>query len=83
MKQTFLKGAIMNTTESQKSNKLIEEIFKKIEEDNPYGFILRTDLGIKTGGLLNSRHAANLDSEKRGIKGRFKVGKKLPIPFHL
>ncbi len=56
--------------------------FSKIIEFNPLGFILREKIGIATGGIISPGYSANLDSdkEKEGIKGRFRVGKKIAYP---
>ncbi len=53
-----------------------EPDFSHILKNNPSGWILRTDLTEKTGGLIHSRTAANLDSKGEGIKGRIVIGKK-------
>ena len=71
----------MNNLNNQKSKQFIEGILRKIEENNPYGFILRPDLGVKTGGLLHGRTMANRDSAGSGIDNRFKVGKTTAYPI--
>lgn len=50
--------------------------FSHILKNSPSRWILRRDLTVKTGGLLNGRTAANLDSQGIGIKGRILIGKK-------
>ena len=50
--------------------------FSHIFKNNPSGWILRADLTEKTGGLLNSRTVANLDSQGTGIPGRITIGKR-------
>ena len=54
--------------------------FSPIIENNPSGWILRADLTEKTGGLLHSRTAANLDSLGTGIPGRITMGRKVAYP---
>ena len=56
--------------------------YSKIIENNPMGFILRERIGIATGGILSPGYSANLDSDKEreGIKGRFRVGRKIAYP---
>ena len=56
--------------------------FSKIIENNPVGFILRERIREATGGLLSPGYVANLDSDKNraGIKGRFRVGRKVAYP---
>ena len=70
-----------NSDNQQNSNPYIDQIIQSIIDNNPYGFILRPNLNEKTGGLLNSRYMANLDSLGQGIKHRFKVGKKTAYPI--
>ena len=43
-------------------------------------FVAREELEKFTGGLLSPRYAANLDSAKKGIEGRIRVGRK--IAYH-
>ncbi len=55
--------------------------FTQIISNNPSGYILRTNLSEKTGGLLNGRTMANLDSSgAHGIKGRISIGRKVAYP---
>jgi phage terminase Nu1 subunit (DNA packaging protein) len=48
--------------------------FKQILDKWPSPFITRKKLCDMTGGIINSRTIANLDSLGRGIKGKTKVG---------
>jgi len=50
--------------------------FSHIIKNTPSGWILRSDLTEKTGGLIHSRTAANLDSLGKGIPGRINIGKR-------
>ena len=43
--------------------------------------VARSEVGRFTGGLLNSRSLANLDSQGRGPAGRFRVGRKVCYPI--
>lgn len=43
--------------------------------------IAREKLSEFTGGVLNSRHIANLDSAGRGIPGKMRCGKKIYYPI--
>ena len=55
--------------------------FSEIIKNNRSGWILRSDLTEKTGGLLHGRTMANLDSLGQGIPGRIKIGsKKIAYP---
>ena len=54
--------------------------FSQILKSNPSGYILRTKLSEKTGGLLHGRTMANLDSLGEGIPGRISIGRKVAYP---
>ena len=54
--------------------------FTQIIKNNPSGYILRTNLSEKTGGLLHGRTMANLDSQKIGIPGKISIGRKVAYP---
>ena len=54
--------------------------FSQIIENNSSGWMLRSDLTEKTGGLIHSRTAANLDSLGQGIPGRITMGRKVAYP---
>lgn len=58
----------------------IKPDFSQIIQNNPSGWILRSDLTEKTGGLLHSRTAANLDSLGQGIPSRITMGRKVAYP---
>jgi len=60
----------------------IKPDFSGIIKNNPCGYIIREKIGQATGGLINSRTAANLDCKGEGIKGRFKIGRKVCYPVH-
>ena len=48
--------------------------FKKILDAWNSPFVTRKKLSEMTGGIINSRTIANLDSLGRGIRGKTKVG---------
>ena len=54
--------------------------FTQIIKNNPSGYILRTNLSEKTGGLLHGRTMANLDSQNIGIPGKISIGRKVAYP---
>ncbi len=56
--------------------------FTQIIKNNPSGYILRTKLSEKTGGLLHGRTMANLDSLGIGVPGRISIGRKVAYPVH-
>lgn len=71
-----MKNDISKNTASTKPD------FSAIIENCPCGFITRMEIENVTGGLLNPKSVANMDSdpEVEGIKGRFKVGRKVCYP---
>lgn len=46
----------------------------------PSPFVARHEIAKLTGGIINPRYLANLDSLGRGPKGRIKVGRKVVYP---
>ena len=54
--------------------------FTPIIKMNPAGFILREKIEEGTGYLISRRNIANLDSKGEGIKGRFRIGRKIAYP---
>ena len=61
--------------------KHIRPDFSKIIKNSPSGWILRTDLSEKTGGILNGRREANNDCKGIGIPGRISIGRKVAYPI--
>ncbi len=59
---------------TQEDTKSKVPTFSEIINNNPSGYILRTNLTEKTGGLLHGRTMANLDSLGQGISGRIMIG---------
>ena len=45
------------------------------------GGVPRNQIGEATGGILHPRTCANDDSNGNGIKGRFRVGRKIVYPI--
>ncbi|GAB6147012.1 hypothetical protein [Desulfocicer niacini] len=68
----------------KESNKAKKPDFTGIIKNNPCGFITRQNILNATGGLISPKYAACLDSDPdaEGIKGRFKVGRKVCYPVH-
>lgn len=46
----------------------------------PSTIVAREEVGKLTGGLINPRTLANLDCRGEGVKGAFKIGKKVVYP---
>jgi hypothetical protein len=56
---------------------LIENIRKKLEQQNPCGLVSRMDISRNTGGILHPRTLANLDSLGEGISDPVRIGRKV------
>ena len=61
------------------------KIFQKpslqsIADNWPSPFVARQEVGKFTGGIINPKYLANLDSQGKGPKGRIKVGRKIAYP---
>ena len=46
----------------------------------PSPFVARQELGKFSGGILNPKSIANLDSQKKGPEGRIRIGRKIAYP---
>lgn len=46
----------------------------------PSPYVAREEIERFTGGILTAKYAANLDAEGKGIKGRFRCGRKVVYP---
>lgn len=53
---------------------------RALAEKWPSPFVAREELERFTGGILTAKYAANLDSLGKGIRGRFRTGKKVVYP---
>jgi len=60
--------------------KLNNPSFQIMAENWPSPFIARQEVGKFTGGIINPKYLANLDSQGKGPKGRIKVGRKIAYP---
>ncbi len=60
-------------------NQIFEKLEKSMQEQYPYG-VPRKFISSATGGMINPRTCANLDSLGRGIKGRFQFGRDIIYP---
>ena len=54
--------------------------FLKMREKWPSSVVARTQVGRFSGGTLNGRYLANLDSLGEGPEGRIRVGRKVCYP---
>ncbi len=46
----------------------------------PSPFVARDEVDRFTGGIVSPRYLANLDSQGKGPKGRFRIGRKVAYP---
>jgi hypothetical protein len=43
-------------------------------------FVARSEVGRFSGGILNAKYLANLDSQGKGPSGRVRIGRKVAYP---
>jgi hypothetical protein len=58
----------------------IKPNFSILAKTWPSPFVARQQIENFSGGILNSKSLANLDSLGHGPRGRFKVGRKVAYP---
>lgn len=58
----------------------MNEIFKKMVAAWPAPVVARSEVSRFSGGILNPRSLANLDSKGVGPANRFRVGRKVCYP---
>ena len=58
----------------------IKPNFLLLAKNWPSPFVARQQIEKFSGGILNSKSMANLDSLGHGPRGRFKVGRKVAYP---
>jgi len=51
--------------------------FKNLADKWPSSIVARSKVGSFSGGVLNSKYLANLDSLGKGPKGRIRVGRQI------
>lgn len=54
--------------------------FEEMAKTWPSGLVARSEVGRFSGGLLNGRTLANLDSAGMGPPNRIRVGRKIAYP---
>ena len=54
-----------------------QNIFQKLKENWPSPIVARHEVAKFSGGLLNPRSMANLDSLKRGCPGKITIGRRV------
>lgn len=58
----------------------MEKILQEMAEKWKSPIVARTEIGVFSGGLLNEKSMANKDSLGVGVKGRFRIGRKVVYP---
>jgi hypothetical protein len=58
----------------------ITGIFQQMLDRWPSQIVARTEIETFTGGLVKEKSLANLDSDKKGPVGRFRIGRKIGYP---
>ncbi len=58
----------------------MHDIIQRIKEKCKSPFIARDRLAEVTGGVINPRTMRNRDCQGTGIRGRFKIGRKVAYP---
>lgn len=53
---------------------------KILAEKWPSAFVARQEICKLTGGIINPKYLANLDSKGLGPKGRLRIGRKIVYP---
>lgn len=53
---------------------------KGLADKWPSAIVSRDEIGRFSGGAVSSRYVANLDSKKKGPKGRIRIGRKIAYP---
>lgn len=59
---------------------MAKDVFDEMADNWPSEIIARTEIKVFTGGLINPRYIANLDSKGIGPYGRFRSGRKTCYP---
>lgn len=57
-------------------------IFQEMAEKWPSPIVARTEIEVFTGGIMNEKYLANLDSAGKGPAGRIRCGRKVAYPIH-
>ena len=55
--------------------------FQSLADKWPSSMVARTEIRNFTGGIINEKYIANLDSQGKGPKGRVRVGRKVAYPI--
>jgi hypothetical protein len=61
-------------------SKLLTVSFSTMAENWPSPWVARHEVDRFTGGIVNPKYLANLDSQGKGPEGRIRVGRKVAYP---
>lgn len=54
----------------------LETVFQEMIDRWPSPIVARTEIEVFTGGMMNEKYQANLDSAGKGPEGSFRIGRK-------
>ncbi len=57
-----------------------DSVFQQMVERWPSALVARTEFSRFSGGAISEKYLANLDSQGRGPKGRFRIGRRIVYP---
>lgn len=60
--------------------KLLTPSFSTMADNWPSPYVARHEVDRFTGGIVNPKYLANLDSQGKGPQGRIRVGRKIAYP---
>lgn len=60
----------------------MEASFQNMADRWPSAWVSRTEVARFTGGIINEKYQANLDSQGRGPEGRVRIGRKIAYPVN-
>jgi hypothetical protein len=63
-------------------SKIQSPTFSTMAEKWPSPYVARHEVDRFTGGIVNPKYLANLDSQGKGPEGRIRVGRKVAYPVH-
>ena len=70
----------MNFEEERFMTKLHTPTFQSMADRWPSTWVARQEIKRFTGGIINPKYLANLDSQGKGPEGRIRVGRKIAYP---
>lgn len=62
--------------------KLSTPTFQSLADKWPSAFVARQEIQRFSGGIINGKYIANLDSQGAGPSGRVRIGRKIAYPVN-